>query len=141
MAILLQRPDNARARPSSLLKNDNDYRKVYSPDYPILLYFNCAAVMQRVENLLKDPKCKLSPKDRNNVRFYVAAYVVADVIGKKTPTATDIGKLDPTLCTAERIEDSFKIVKALYEELGASDQVAKSPALKDRIETFRELGV
>ena len=38
MAIVLARPDNARARPSSLLKRDDDYEQVYNLAYPIALY-------------------------------------------------------------------------------------------------------
>ena len=35
MAILLRSPDTARARPSSLLKNDDDYVRVFDSSYPI----------------------------------------------------------------------------------------------------------
>jgi hypothetical protein len=41
MAIMLQVPDTARARPSSLLKKDEDYEKVFNETYPIQLFRAC----------------------------------------------------------------------------------------------------
>ena len=38
MAIVLRQPDNARARPSSLIKRDDDYHRLFSPSYPIEIY-------------------------------------------------------------------------------------------------------
>jgi hypothetical protein len=40
MAIALQRPNDARAHPSSLLKRNEDYEKVFNRSYPIALYLN-----------------------------------------------------------------------------------------------------
>jgi hypothetical protein len=35
MAVVLRRPDTARARPSSLIKRDEEYLRLLNPDYPI----------------------------------------------------------------------------------------------------------
>ena len=45
MSILLQRPDDARARPSSLLKKDDDYSSVFSTSIPIGVYRVCATCL------------------------------------------------------------------------------------------------
>ena len=57
MAIVLRQPDQARARPSSLLKRDEDYERVFSSSYPIELYYVCAEAMRRVEAHLKSCCC------------------------------------------------------------------------------------
>ena len=44
MAMGLSRPDNSRARPSSLLKRDDDYRKIFSPQLPLQVYLWLAKV-------------------------------------------------------------------------------------------------
>ncbi len=72
MAIVLRRPDTARARPSSLLKRDEDYERIYNPQYPINLYYVCAETMRHVEAFLKSADAGLPAADRNNLRFYVA---------------------------------------------------------------------
>lgn len=35
MSVVLQRPDTARARPSSLLKADDTYKQVFNEKYPV----------------------------------------------------------------------------------------------------------
>jgi AIPR protein len=133
MAIVLMRPDTARARPSSLLKKDEDYAKVYSPDYPIQVYFVCADAMRRVEAFLKPPACALPAADRNNLRFYVAMHAVGALVtgSSQSPTAVatvDIAKLDEA-----RIGVSLDFVKAKYDMLGGTDQVAKGPELLEAL--------
>lgn len=129
MAIVLKRPDTARARPSSLLKKNEDYEKVYSPDYPIQLYYVCAEAMRRVEAFLKSPGCILPAKDRNNLRYYVAMQVVGTLAGSNLPAPGTVAKVDIAKLDDTKIEASLAIVKVEYDALGASDQVAKGPAL------------
>ena len=40
MSVLLGRPNDARARPSTLWKEDDDYRKIFDPDYQLEVYLN-----------------------------------------------------------------------------------------------------
>lgn len=48
MSISMQRPDDARARPSSLLKRDDDYAKIFSPEHPIELYLVAGKLIKAV---------------------------------------------------------------------------------------------
>ncbi len=131
MAIVLQwsSPDTARARPSSLLKRDDDYKKVYDLKYPIQLYYVCAECMRRVEAFLKSPSSALLAKDRNNLRYYVAMAVVASMVGKNNPTPGDIANLDITSLLDAQIASSLEYVKSHYDQLGGTDQVAKGTVL------------
>lgn len=133
MAIFLQQPDSARARPSSLLKKNDVYEKVYSEQSPIGLYYTCAAAMRRVEAYLRSPASNLAEKDRNNLRFYVAMHAVAAACGRQKPTARDLAKFELSKLSDERIADSLTIIKALYLQLGASDTLAKGPKLLEAI--------
>ena len=129
MAIVLQRPDTARARPSSLLKRDEDYQKVFSPSYPIELYYVCAEVTRRAERYLKSSSANLQGKDRNNLRFYVAMDVVNILIEEDAITASTIAGLDVEKVDESVLQDSLEFVKEKYIELGGNDQVAKGNSL------------
>ena len=48
MTIILGKPNTARARPSSLIKSNEDYSKVFSEEYPLGLYTNAAVLTRRV---------------------------------------------------------------------------------------------
>ena len=133
MAILLQRPDTARGRPSSLLKRDEDYERIYSVEYPIDLYHVCAEATRRVEAYMKSVETALTAKDRNNLRFYVAMHAVASVARKAEPVAEDIAKIDINALSTERVQESADLVREKYEELGGSDRVAKGPLLLEGV--------
>lgn len=129
MSTLLQRPDTARARPSSLLKKDDDYGKVYSDAHPIEMYYTCAETMRRIEEYLKLPTTGLTPKDRNNLRFYIAMYALSKLTGSKTPASSDLAKADLSKLDAVLLKQSVATVRAEYIALGGSDQVAKGTQL------------
>lgn len=133
MAVLLHRPDTARARPSSLLKRDEDYSKVYSESHPIEMYYTCAEVMRRVEGHLRQPTVGLTAKDRNNLRFYVAMHAAARVCAKQSLTPSDLVALDLSKLDDEVLKESTEVVLAAYRSLGGTDQVAKSTQLVDAI--------
>ena len=133
MSIVLGRPDTARGRPSSLLKKDEDYSKVYNLKYAIRLYHVCAEVMRRVEAYLKSSTAGLAAKDRNNLRFYVAMHVVSSVVGKPKPSFAEVANLDLTNLDDTAIKTSLHLTKSAYEALGGTDQVAKGPSLLESI--------
>ena len=129
LAIVLWRPDTARARPSSLFKDEESYSKVFDPEYVIAVYALCAATMLHVERLLKSSGAALTAKDRNNLRFYVAMHVIGLMTKSKRPIPAEIGKIDTKKLTERRIKNSLAFVKKEYEGLGGDDDVAKGSAL------------
>lgn len=136
MAILLQRPDDARARPSSLLKNQADYEKVFSTAHPIEIYRVCASIVKRVDTLLRsewDLDARERNNRRNNLRFYIAMRVAALAAGKNSPSASDLATIDLDKITDDSIRESLAAVNATYEALGGGDRVAKGPELVEKV--------
>ena len=128
MAIALRRPDNARARPSSLLKTDDQYVKVFSDKYPLVLYITCAKVMRKVDEFLYSQP-KLQRKDINNLRFYVAMIVSMNETGLPQPKPKQIGDINASLISIASLTSAYEEAKAKYTELGGTDQIAKGPEL------------
>lgn len=133
MAIALQRPNDARARPSSLLKSQPDYDKLFSGTLPIGLYRVCAELVKKTEAFLRaDPT--LEVKDRTNLRFYVAMVVAAFATEVATPTVEQLATLNVATAVSNAVLTSgYSTVKALYDAAGASDQIAKGPTLLDAV--------
>lgn len=131
MAIILQRPDSARARPSSLLKEDGDYTSVFNEGYPITTYLIAPQIMKRIERQLR--KRELAQNIRANLRFHigmVSACLVTKKLGHK-PEEISMLRLDAF--TEDIIERALEIVQFEYESLGATDQVSKSPNLVENL--------
>lgn len=128
MALALQRPDSARARPSSLLKRDEDYATVFNPQYPIGLYLLCPLVMRKVDAVLRSA-ADLDQKDRNNIRFHVGMVATALAAGSEAPRPQTVGALQVESFSNAILADALAMVRELYRQLGATDQVAKGPGL------------
>lgn len=88
IATVLQRPDDARARPSSLIKRDADYGRILNDKLPIGISLFASRVTKAAHAYLRTTEY-LSPKDRTNLLFYVSMYVSAALTGKACPTPED----------------------------------------------------
>lgn len=123
MAMILLKPDQARARPSTLLNSDIEYKRIFSLDMPIDVYLKVIQIMRAVERHLKE--AELERKTIANIKYYVAmAYTIA-LTGGKTDIVKSLSalpKVDPDVVLLTAATD---IALETYENLGATDQVAK----------------
>jgi hypothetical protein len=134
MSVLLQRPDDARARPSSLLKKDEDYRAIFSNEFPLATYRVCAAAAKRTDDYLR-VNVGLDAKDRTNLRYFVVMHAVACATSCAAPTLQQVAALDISLLGEVLLKSSLDVVGEAYKSLGGSDQVAKSVAFKEAVKT------
>ena len=133
MAIALQRPDSARARPSSLLKDESDYKKVFSDQHPLQLYVACVMLMKRVDNFLRSEAMGLNRKDQTNLRFYVAMLGAMKLAGTQQIRHAQAASLAFEKLTDQDLTSVLNEAKAVYAELGSSDQAAKGPELLKKL--------
>ena len=129
MTIILGRPDTARARPSSLIKDNTVYSEVFSESHPIGLYVNAAALIRLVDRVLRS-RSEMKARDRSNVRFYVLFWLAIMLVSKAAPGPADIAKLDIKAIDDGDVEIAADEVWKLYDNLGGGDQVAKGPDLR-----------
>ena len=130
MTLVLQSPNTARARPSTLIKRNDDYGKVFSEDYPIGLYAKAASLIGKTMLFLKH-RTQLTARDRNNLRFYVTFWVAALHVKKLNPTPEDIANLNVETVPDKEFEFAVTEVVDLYKQFGESDQAAKGVELRD----------
>lgn len=135
MASLLGEPDNARARPSSLLKTDTDYRRVFSEEFPIDAYFNAAVLMRRIDKFLLD-RTSFTAGDRNNLKYHMALVLVVRRLKTLPPDPKAYAAQDFSAVGDAELEQARKIVSDSIDQLcsdpefdGSIDRVAKSNEL------------
>ena len=129
MSMVLQRPDTARARPSSLIKKDSVYAQVFSEGIPLGLYTSAAALVRRVDSVLRS-RPELKARDRTNLRFYVLFWLAAWCTGTPQPKAGHIAGLDVDQIEDQDFEEAVTAIWDLYKRRGKTDQVAKGPELR-----------
>ncbi len=135
MAITLLKPDSARARPSTLINSDTEYRKIFSLDLPIDIYLKAVQIMKSVEHYLKPDVCNkdLERKTITNIKFYVATMVGVKLLGAKEGLADKLAQIPAITTNNEILEEALDEVLQKYNELGASDQVAKGTELVSQL--------
>lgn len=72
VAILRGQPDFSRAGPSTLIKLDDQYRHIFSLDYPIELFLVCARAMKTIDRILVQLDISTPIEEKRNFRFHVA---------------------------------------------------------------------
>ena len=135
MAVLLGRPNDARARPSTLLKRQEDYERVFSEDYPLDVYHRIIAVQKKAEAFLRVHPSALGAKDVNNLRFYVSYAVVRRALNKVHGLSpNDVETLELQTITPTLLESTFRLVQSAYNAEGGDDKAAKAADLLARVE-------
>jgi hypothetical protein len=138
LACALGDPANARARPSSLIKRDEDYQRIFNETYPLGVYYNSAALTLRVEDALRLAECDIHSAHWNNLRFYAAMLAAMRLMGSRTPSARKMSEVELEKASNELLLECISATWTAYEALGTTDQVAKGARLKAEILKSRE---
>ncbi len=141
MAIVVREPHNSRGKPSSLLKRDEDYKRVFDTKYSVELFLSCVNIMKRVEGFLRSRPDLVDPKYRNNVKFHMSMLVVARSLGTPKPKPEQIANLASTSLTAELLHAAALDTLALFLELGGTDQVAKRKEFSEKLALSLEIAL
>jgi len=124
VSIVLQRPDDARARPSDYINQDTKYELVFGLNsIPLGVYLACIQIVRRVEEFLRTTD--LEAGDKRNLKYYIAFYAVCRLTGTREPTIEQIQKIDLEKIDDALLAQSLKVVKEKYQRLGADDSAAK----------------
>lgn len=137
MALGLSRPDDARARPSSLLSNPADYKSIFSSKVPLATYLWIAQFQRRVDDLLLSPEIG-EPYLRTNFRFHVSVYLATKLLGARIYSPAQLATLatQPVKLSLEEVVDAMDLIVEEAEEIAELeefplDRVAKSRAFAE----------
>ncbi len=138
MAIVLQRPNDSRARPSTLLSKDVDYLQIFSPTIPMEAYLTCTKLYKSSEKFLKSQGESISDIGITNIRFFYMLVVVCLHKNKSIITTNDLTTdafktlSDETKLTAlNMVSSCFQDAKTTTSD--SFDKIAKS---KDFVSTI-----
>lgn len=141
ISVGLNEPNQARARPSTLLKNDLDYKRVFPPDLDVDVYRYCLELQKSVDERLVENGLQID--QRNNLRFHVSTLATIRLMNgpvrhpsqlksiaaiNHLPSDEDI---DQALAKSQQLMASFSNISGITD----SGQIAKS---SDFVEYLRE---
>lgn len=138
ISILLQEPNQARARPSSLISKDDAYEKIFSKMYNIKLYLKCISIVLAVEAYQARNDSNLSYSDRVNIKFYIALVLpllISPVIQASSFSRVShekLSELELETLTEDILLEAEKIAYEAYLSCGSNDGAAKSSDMKEK---------
>ena len=134
ISLILRKPDFARARPSTLLTDDETYRMLYEDNHDLEVFYKAARIGQMVKKILKTTP-DMTAAERSDVLFFLVYAVVAKRLGKNSISFSDIKAFDIDSLTANEINDVKELVYRKYKELGGNGHVAKSSSFIDEVDS------
>jgi hypothetical protein len=134
IAIVLQRPNDARGGPQKLLNQDDQYKHIFNESINRDLYVVCALVDKRVHDYL-DERSDLTGETKRDVRYYVDLELCCERLQRSKPTPDEIASLLPKISNIsdEDLKKSVDYVVAEYQAKGGTDTIAKGPDLTQEI--------
>lgn len=128
IAVLLGKPNYSRARPSTLLTNDEYYDYLYKSDIEISIYYFIVVWANQIKLYLK--KCGLyDTTQQGDMLFYILYYSFAKEISSSKITVDDIKSMNMESLSEEKIVSYTEHIFELYQLQGGNSKVAKSSAI------------
>ena len=138
MSLILQKPNYARARPSTLLENQENYERLYLSHQNLSVFYNSAKLGKIVEKFVKS-NGGFTTTEKTDILFYVLYWVVVQKIGKTDINIDDVRDLDLNYFDADKINMAAQYVYCEYKQLGGNNQIAKSSTLIDSLKAKQNL--
>lgn len=135
LAVVIGRPDDARARPSDYITNNSKYEQIFKKDkWRTSLYLTSLLLLRRVDDYLG--KTVSDRGDRINVRFYLAYRVCRLAMKSNEPNKASIDKINVAALPDRLFKQAFDDVWKIYTELDQEDTAAKGPNLLYALRTL-----
>lgn len=138
ITLFLKKPDYARARPSTILTDDDSYNKLYIENQDLDVFYRCAVLGKKVQKNLKRT-IQYTSAEKSDILFYLLYGVVVNSIKKNNITIADIKHLDIDSITDDVISEVKDKIYNIYKENGGNGRVAKSSEFVNKVDEVLEL--
>lgn len=128
MAIGLERPHDARARPTTIMKEDAEYQGLFSDTTDLKIYEVCARLYFAVDAYFRKESANIDSKYRNNLRYHLMMQLAWKLNGSRPVHPAALRGLKVAELTDADINTVLDHTIALFDAAGAQDKVAKSEA-------------
>ncbi len=135
MSIVLNQPNQARARPSTLLSDERKYDQLFRKNGELEAYYKAAAMGKSVMLRLPRVRPNLTRSEISDVRFYVLMGVAHLLVPKpKTKLdLKDLANVDLGKLSDELIGTASDTACDVYMRLGGTPATAKSSTMPNEV--------
>lgn len=131
VAALLFRGGDARGRPTTLIKDEEEYQTLFSESYPLDTFLSIIRAKRRIMSILAAIEPSRGAGFRNNVVWHALAYVSRIHFHNTKHASSGWAELNPD---EKWLSKAVADVVQLFDGAGGTDGVAKSPEFQEKIE-------
>jgi hypothetical protein len=138
IAIALRRPDDARARPETVLKKPEEYTQVFDETADTRMFLTCTLLDRQVESYL-NTRTDISKDARTDIRYYMGPWIMGMLAGKAEPSRDEIAKLAPQVESPilnDLLDNCCTWVLEIYKDTGGNDKAAKGKKMPNKLVQF-----
>jgi hypothetical protein len=131
-AIAYDDPHTARSRPTSLLKTENTYNKIFNPNKDFKGFLNCCLIYKKGHNFWLKQTNTIIKNKTSNFKLHIGCIITKNHFQKTKVNFTEISEIDVNHITQELFNDSIEFLsnnidQYLIENQGANlINIAKS---------------
>ena len=135
MAIILREPYSARAKPSSLIKKDSDYRRVFSEQTRLEAYLFCAQTMRKLDQFIRAGSDLYNDSDHDrhelvSLKWHLATVLMMRLVGKRMYGPEDVLQLVSRDIESRALNEAVAELNRLSREYRERENVTIAMAAK-----------
>lgn len=141
ITTLLGQPDQARARPSSIMTRKGGYRSVFPDGIDLNVYVRALRLVEKVDTFLATPRAKDILDEPSNTRFFLLAGAVMYHARARNWSRTNFG-INSSAFNSAATDSDLEVVLAVLKRMAARyqkehpemsrDSVFKSAEFRDK---------
>jgi hypothetical protein len=138
LAVLLQETHTARGRPTTAIKDDGDYKRLFSSNkvtHPLEMYGVIVQLLDSTEIWFRKNAGEFTQVYRNNMKFHVLMVLSWALNGSSTLPAQRITQLSLAKLTDAQVNAVAQWVLQEFEAAGADDRTAKDTTFTQRLKS------
>jgi hypothetical protein len=130
MAIVCREPHIARGRPTSIIKKDADYARIFNSTINPNLYLLCAQIMGKIDGYIRINLLDIPLPLKTNFRFQIAMISIINLFDKVDYTIDDLLRISPDQLNNDIIENATETVLSKADEYTEDAQLSYDTAAK-----------
>lgn len=119
-SILNYSPANARSKPTTLIKTDTSYKKIFNPELDFGAYLTAALIHKEMTKLI-NTNDSVEKDLAKNFAYHLSRIIVSLILQKSRYSDHDLCQFDLSLVSHEKLNESFDLLCKILEEYKLSN--------------------
>lgn len=115
-AIIFSNPHITRSKPTSLIKDDPTYNRIFSKGYDYSIYLHCCLLSQKTNECYRKHSNEDSKKLLSNFKLHLARVASSFIVKKASVNKDDIASIELTSYSEQIFKESMEFIEGAVIE-------------------------